>query len=42
MWNTFWQQWDYLLLNLIVGLYMMLGAALGLTLMWFFFAAPIP
>lgn len=41
MWNTFWQQWDYLLLKLIVGLYMMLGAALGLTLMWLFFVAPI-
>jgi hypothetical protein len=29
-------------LNLIVGLYMMLGAALGLTLMWLIFAIPAP
>jgi hypothetical protein len=42
MWNTFSQQWDYLVLNLIVGLYMMLGAALGLTLMWLVFAIPRP
>jgi hypothetical protein len=42
MWNTFWQQWDYLVLNLIVGLYMMLGAALGLILIWLFFAVPTP
>jgi uncharacterized membrane protein len=42
MWNTFSQQWDYLVLNLIVGLYMMLGAALGLTLMWLFFRSPHP
>jgi hypothetical protein len=37
MWNTFWQQWDYLVLNLIVGLYVMLGAALGLILIWLLF-----
>ena len=42
MWKTFAQQWDYLLLNLIVGLYMMLGAALGLILLWLFLAAPTP
>jgi hypothetical protein len=42
MWNTFSQQWDYLVLNLIVGLYMMLGAALGLILIWLFLAAPTP
>jgi hypothetical protein len=40
MWNTFWQQWDYLVLNLIVGLYVMLGAALGLTVMWLVFPVP--
>jgi len=42
MWNTFSHQWDYLVLNLIVGVYMMLGAALGLTLMWLLLAAPTP
>ncbi|HEX6436752.1 MAG TPA: hypothetical protein VF182_06450 [Candidatus Binatia bacterium] len=42
MWNTFSHQWDYLVLNLIVGVYMMLGAALGLTLMWLFLTAPTP
>lgn len=30
------------LLNLIVGLYLMLGAALGLIVMWLFLAAPTP
>jgi hypothetical protein len=42
MWNTLWQQWDYLVLNLIVGLYMLLGAALGLTLIWLLFAVRAP
>ena len=42
MWNTLSQQWDYLVLNLIVGLYMMLGAALGLTLIWLVFAVLTP
>jgi hypothetical protein len=40
MWNTFRQQWEYLLLNVIVGLYMMLGAALGFALIWLVFALP--
>lgn len=39
MWNTFWQQWDYLVLNLIVGIYVMFGAALGLTLISLLFLA---
>jgi hypothetical protein len=42
MWKTFAQQWDYLLLNLIVGFYVMLGAALGLTLIWLVFTVPTP
>ena len=42
MWNTLLQQWDYLVLNLIVGLYIMLGAALGLSLVWLYFALPTP
>ena len=41
MWNTFSQQWDYLLLNLILGLYMMLGAALGFTLIWLLSQSPL-
>jgi hypothetical protein len=42
MWNTLWQQWDYLVLNLIVGFYMMLGAALGLIFIWLVFAVRAP
>ena len=39
MWKTFLQLWDYFTAQLLVGLYMMLGAALGLILMWLFLAS---
>jgi hypothetical protein len=39
MWNVVAQQWDYLLLSLIVGLYVTFGAALFLSLLWISFPA---